>query len=205
MSYEDIIRKVKGRTVLGYTFKTDIDLSQQLGKYSDYVSYYKRKGFSYEEIIKGDIIPIIKSKTIESKTIDGYTFKTDADLSLQLGKNKNYVNHLKNNKGLSYEEIIRQANKRKTILGYTFVSDRDLSVQLGKASSYVGAMKSKHMSYEEIIKKVTRIFNIGGYTFKSNKDLSLQLGKNNSYVTSLRKKGLSYEDIISKVVAKSNK
>ena len=136
--------------VSGFTFRSDVDLSIQLGKACTYVSTYKSKGLSYEEIIE-------KAKC--SKTVLGYTFKTDIDLSLQLGKNKNYVANLKN-LGFSYKGIIERAKglvKSKsnlslnTISGYTFKSDYDLSRQLGKYANYVSYHKSRGLSYEEII------------------------------------------------------
>lgn len=56
LTYEEIITKVETswkevKSILGYTFKSDAELSRQLGKYDNYVSYYRSKGLSYEEII----------------------------------------------------------------------------------------------------------------------------------------------------------
>lgn len=138
-----------------------------------------------------------RSNGYSNKTVLGYSFKTDEDLSIQLGKPKDYVSSLKQ-EGFSYKEIIRRATKSRTIKGYTFMSDRDLSRQLGKSHGYVHIMKAKHLSYEEIIKRATPSNHVGGYSFSTNVDLSIKLGKYPFYVDSLRKSGLSYEEIIKK-------
>mgnify|MGYP007087058922 CR=1 FL=1 len=64
---------MKETTILGYKFTSDTDLSKQLGKFSTYVSTYKSKGLSYEEIIE---------KTTKSKMVSGFTFRSDVDLSI---------------------------------------------------------------------------------------------------------------------------
>ncbi len=44
----------------------------------------------------------------QPQTVCGYTFKSDSDLSRQLGRHVNYVGRLRQ-KGLTYEEIISRA------------------------------------------------------------------------------------------------
>ena len=195
LSYEEIIykannyiSKIKTITVCGYTFKSDSDLAKQLGVSSGFVSCYKRKGLSYEEIINK-----ANEYTSRIKTVCGYTFESNKDLSQQLNKHADYVRALRE-KGLSYEEIINMAlNSVKkpnvNVCGYTFKSDRDLSLQLNKYETYVSKFRSKGLSYEEIINQaIGHTFKICGYTFKSDRDLSDQLGKNREYVRGLRKK-----------------
>lgn len=95
------------KTVMGYTFKSDCDLSEQLGMNSNYVCSLKGRGFTYEEIIT-------KAETSrkEVKSVLGYTFKSDAELSRQLGKYEGYVSKYKC-EGLDYEEIILKAIGKK--------------------------------------------------------------------------------------------
>ena len=64
--------------VMGYTFKSDADLSRQLGKYTTYVNQLRRKGWTYEKIISHVLDPESQEPQI---TISGYTFKNNADLS----------------------------------------------------------------------------------------------------------------------------
>ena len=208
-SYEDIIKKGKrpSETVLGYTFNSKSDLSVQLGFHKNYVSEKMRQGLSYEEIIRE--CKSKKSKKKEEyketdnvpKTVLGYTFESDKDLSTQLGKSEYYVYSLRK-KGLSYEDII-QKNMAKTISGYTFKSYKDLSLQLGKSAMYVSQCRRRGLSYEEIIQNATQVRKILGYSFSSDVDLSCQLGKQASYVACNRKRGLSYEEIIQKAKSKN--
>lgn len=193
--------------VCGFEFESDVDLSIQLGKRIDYVHEYRQHGYSYEEIIEGTLRrskakrSYNRSNGYSSKTVLGYSFKTDEDLSIQLGKPKDYVSSLKQ-EGFSYKEIIRRATKSRTIKGYTFMSDRDLSRQLGKSDEYVNNYKAMGLSYEEIIDKATRgvlafsLKKVLGYSFKTDEELSKQLNRSPKYVYDLRKKGLSYEEII---------
>lgn len=198
----------KAKTIGGYTFTSDIDLSNQLGRGDSYVSFYKnQKGFSYEDIIQiASERPIRKRPDKYKKEVMGFSFINDVDLSRQLGKHSGYVSYLRK-RGLSYEEIIQKAASKKEVMGYSFVSDSDLSRQLGKSTGYVSYLRKKGLSHEEIIQKVLstpqkEIKQVLGFRFKSNRDLSLQLCKSVSFVAGCRKRGLSYEEIIQKVKGK---
>ena len=217
LSYEEVIHKglnytprksKKSVTVCGYTFKSDRDLANQLGVSSTFVSSYRRKGLSYEEIIHKIL------NYLNPREVCGYAFKSDKDLAKQLGVSTWYIQSGKQ-KGLSYEEIIYKANndipkiKTTTVCGYTFKSGLDLAKQLGVSSGFVNCYKRKGLSYEEIINKAneytSRIKTVCGYTFESNKDLSQQLNKNADYVRALREKGLSYEEIINMALSSVKK
>ena len=217
LPYEEVIHKglnytprksKKSVTVCGYTFKSDRDLANQLGVSSTFVSSYRRKGLSYEEIINKIL------NYLNPREVCGYAFKSDKDLAKQLGVSSWYIQSGKQ-KGLSYEEIIYKANndipkiKTITVCGYTFKSGSDLAKQLGVSSGFVNCYKRKGLSYEEIINKAneytSRIKTVCGYTFESNKDLSQQLNKNADYVRALREKGLSYEEIINMALSSVKK
>lgn len=101
------------KEILGYKFSSDYDLGKQLGKSKSYVSFYRGKGLTYEEIIRRAEVP-------KEHTVSGYTFTSDKDLSRQLGMHDAYVGHFRR-QGISYEEIIEKAeNPTKTVMGYTF-------------------------------------------------------------------------------------
>ena len=156
LSYEEIIKKAedKTRTICGYTFGSDRDLSQQLGKGKCYVGRLRQKGLTYKEIINQAANKRKRVMNKQPQTVCEYTFKSNKDLSQQLGKNNSYVSVFRQ-KGLSYEEIIKKAleDKTRTICGYTFGSDRDLSRQLGRHVNYVGDLRRKSLTYEEIISR----------------------------------------------------
>ena len=188
-------------TISGYTFKNNADLSRQLGKYATYVSEYRRRGWSYEDIIKNALL-----KT--PKTILGITFKNDADLSRQLNRNPSYVSLMKHN-GNTYEEIINHAIQNrhrkyqsrskvqtpKTLLGITFKNYSDLARQLGRSYEYVIKRIDNGMSEEDIIKNALPK-TILGITFKSDYDLSRMLNKSAGFVSACKRRGMSYEEII---------
>lgn len=92
---------------MGYTFKSDYDLSEQLEVGREYVGSLRRRGLTYEEIITK-----VETSRKEVKSILGYTFQSDAELSRQLGKSEGYVSSYKS-KGLDYEEIILKAIGKK--------------------------------------------------------------------------------------------
>lgn len=87
-----------------WTWKSDSDLSRKLGRSIGYVASFKRRGFSYPEIIRQS-----SCSTSGSCEVDGvlWTWKSDADLSRKLGRSIGYVAVFKR-AGLSYPEIIRQ-------------------------------------------------------------------------------------------------
>lgn len=202
--------------VCGFEFESDVDLSTQLGKRVDYVHDYRQHGYSYEEIIEGTLKRAKRqqfygnSEKYFNKTVLGYSFRNDEDLSKQLGKSGTYVSKLKQ-EGLSYQEIILKATKSQTVKGYTFKTDRDLSRQLGRFEGYVSYCKGLGLSYEEIIDRATRVLpdfsvkTVLGYSFKTDSGLSSQLNKASNYVYSLRKEGLSYEEIILRANSEKSK
>ena len=193
----------KYKTICGYTFKSDRDLSVQLDRNPLYVRKLRKMGLSYEEIIKrGSTSYKYKKRgevwnpTYPRKTVLGYSFISDKDLSIQLGKSSSHVANKRIRRGLSYEEIIREA-LAKTVLGYTFINNTDLSRQLNKCDTYVSYHRLKGLSYEEIIERVINNSKcVSGYTFINDSDLSRQLNKSVNYVAFYRREGLSYEEII---------
>lgn len=198
INLQEMIEKYAGtKTVCGYTFKNDADLSRQLGKGKSYVSGLRNKeGMSYEDII-------LLATRDTTQTVCGYTFKNDMDLSKQLGKGQSYVSYFRI-QGKTYEEIIHHVvdDHSQTVLGYTFKSSSDLSRQLGKNVGYVSNLLSRGLSYKQIIEQaVGHSQTILGYTFKSDADLAKQLGKSASYVYQMKKKGFSYEEIIHNIVS----
>lgn len=161
-SYEEIIQKAlatKGGSCVvdgvTYKWKSNRDLSLQLGKNTDYVTDNRSRGRTYEEIIHKVLISNISSCTINGII---YKWNNDSELSLQLGKSICYVSR-KHRNGESYEEIICKALGLNinfcTVDGVTYEwkSNRDLSLQLGKSESYVNGYLRKGDSYEDIIRR----------------------------------------------------
>ena len=72
-----------------------------MGKSHGYVHIMRAKRLSYEEIIK---------RATPSNHVGGYSFSTNVDLSMKLGKYPFYVDSLRKS-GLSYEEIIKKAKE----------------------------------------------------------------------------------------------
>ena len=138
-----------------YEWSNDRDLSKQLGKSLNYVGTYRSKGKSYEEIIRKALLGRGGSCVVDGVT---YEWSSDQGLSLQLGKNENYVRQHRRN-GDSYEDIIRRALIVKggscAVDGvrYEWSNDQDLSLQLGKYIGYVTKYKRKGESYEDIIRR----------------------------------------------------
>ena len=179
----------KLKTIKGYTFGRDSELSLQLGKDNYYVARYKKLGLSYEEIIDK------ATKIDEGIKVGNYVFYSDVDLCKQLGTGLDFVRRLKR-RGFSYEEIIKKA-EGYNILGYKFKTDTELDILLKKSKGYVTRLKNKGLSYERIITDtLNESKTVLGYTFKSDSDLSRQLGKYNGFAASKRRQGFSYEEII---------
>ena len=161
-TYEQIINKAlkykesyQTRTISGIKFSSNKELADKLNISMSLLCSRLNSGSSYEEIIeryKG------REKVIDKwpKTILGYTFKSDKDLSIQLDRHAGYVCRLKG-QGKTYEEIITNAlsrRKTKTILGITFQTDVELDKKLGVYIGYTAHYKCKGLSYEEIIRKM---------------------------------------------------
>ena len=191
-----------------YEWNNDQDLSRQLGKSISYVSTYRSKGKSYEEIIRKALLGRGGSCIVDGVK---YEWCNNKDLSIKLGMGETYVSRYRG-AGESYEKIIRRALAGKSIscvvngVTYEWSSDEGLSLQLGKSGAYVREHRGKGESYEEIIHKAllgrgsSRVVNGVTYEWSSDKDLSLQLGKSKAYVCMYRSRGKSYEEIIHKAL-----
>jgi superfamily II DNA or RNA helicase len=175
----------------GISWINNVDLSRKLGKPDNYVSNYKRKGLSYEQIIDQTLDVVY-----EEKTYRNISWTSDIDLSKKLGRRDNYVsNHRR--KGLSYEQIIDRVlgpiPKEYSYRGLTWINNKDLSRKLGRYDNYVSNYRRKHLSYEKIIDQSGYTSTYRGISWSDDADLSRKINNN---VFLLRQRGLSHEQII---------
>ena len=197
------------KTYRGYTYTSYIDLSNQLGKCSSFVSSRIARGYTEEQIIDEYLDSI--------KSYRGYTYTSHKDLSKQLGYKKSFVS-TRIARGYTEEQIIdehidkgRPINKRGTTRsyrGYTYTSYKDLNKLLGRYDGYVTDCISRGYTEEQIIdehidkgrpiNKCSITGSYRGYTYTSYKDLSKQLGKCDCYVSNRVHQGYTVEQIIDK-------
>ena len=97
-----------------YTFSSDSELCELLGKPYYFVSVVKRKhpDFTYVDIIRyGKNYEDKQLKSVEADDMI-YEFYTDRDLSILLGRHCNYVCQIKQRyKDFTYEDIIKYSNR----------------------------------------------------------------------------------------------
>jgi hypothetical protein len=206
-SYEEIIdycldNPVQGpRTYRGITWTNNIDLSKKLGKSTNYVSIYKRKGMTCEDLIDR----YLENHAQGPRTYRGITWSTNKELSKKLGRYDGYV-YQSLSKGKSYEEIIdycldNPVQGPRTYRGITWSTNVELANQIGIRSSLISAYCCKGKSYEEIIdycldNPVQGPRTYRGITWTNNIDLSKKLGRSKGYVGMYKRKGITCEDLI---------
>ena len=203
-SYEEIIdycldNPIQGpRTYRGITWSTVSELSKKLGKKTNYVSIYKRKGMTCEDLIDRYLDKPVKGP----RTYRGITWSTNRELSKKLGRSNDYV-YQSLSKGKSYEDIIDQYldNSPRTYRGITWSTNRELSKKLGRDTDYVSRHVRTGKSYEEIIdhcldNPVQGPRTYRGITWSTNVELANQIGIRSSLISAYYCKGKSYEEII---------
>lgn len=90
--------------------------------------------------------------------IEALTGQSDRDLSIKLGKHKNYVTSTRYRTHRTYEEIIDyvldQVPSNCEYRGFKWKSNTDLSRKLGKYDDYVGKRRREGKTYADIINSV---------------------------------------------------
>lgn len=143
-----------------YAFSTDRELAKNLKVNVSTIGKWKRRGESYEDIIRR-LVSTTHEVIINEEV---FRFREYKELANKLGRNKKYIDYEKHHNKKSFQEIVdhalrmdsKRCPKSVTVDGktYNFSTDAELSRLLGRYNYYVGGMRKKHnlKSYEEIIR-----------------------------------------------------
>ena len=146
----------------GLTWTSDTELSKLLGKSETFVSSYRRKGWTYEQIIDHgmDFVQNPNNKRLYKRMeYRGLSWLSNRDLANQLGISPSSIT-LYRQKGMTYEQIIdafmngdigHDKHKLMEYRGLKWTTNASLAKQLCVYDTFISKYRKKGWTYEQII------------------------------------------------------
>ena len=149
---------------------------------------------------------------LQVKKYRGFVWRTDAELSRKLGRNKFYVYNQKSKNNKSYEEIIDEIiDPKYSYRGLQWNTQSELAKLLNVCQATIRRYYRQYKSYNKVVDYILDELNKGketkeyrGIIWSSDTELSRNINKSSSYIISRINNGMSYEEIIDEVLDNLN-